>query len=465
MKKRIVSIFLAACMLSVFGACGGAANHIVPSDIAAPTAAGGLSATPAPGAAPQQTEIPTQTATSSSEDVEAVLGEMCNWMFYEIGNDLWNVEAYTTSGTMLQGDRRTIAEVLEDLASSMESAEDYNVFIEGLNNSKYDSLKKYWKSFYNKTLSLYNQVMTETPISDGSYDFDGEEFKTYLSNCFSCIYDALKIGPNVEKAYEPLTEDIRTYLNDIHTWISSVWADEIMAVRSYVGGRPRAKRVDIDEVLKELDASMITAETYDAFVKDLDQSNFSTLKTKWASFYSGLVALHDQIKAEKPTADGSYDFNIGKLSLEEMRCYLELSFALDAPSAEEETNISLPYEVTEILPLVKEWLVNTGLTFAAIETYAAGKSTLTIETIMEDLDRKIEAAETIDEFINGWNGPEYVSLKASWGKVYGESLSLYDQVTAETPTADGSYAFDMSTFMEYEVECYGDASDLLDRNE
>ena len=139
MKKRVVSICLAVCMLSVFGACGDGAT---------------ASPTPAPTKSAEDTgPLP--------EDVKATLDEVDSWILDIMVWGFMSVKAYIDSGT--ETTNRPIEEVLNYLKAKMESAGTYNAFITGLEGERFGTLKMDWGKFYNELIPLYKKITAKMP--------------------------------------------------------------------------------------------------------------------------------------------------------------------------------------------------------------------------------------------------------------------------------------------------------------
>ena len=91
------------------------------------------------GEAPKSSE---SSSEMSTEEVTAKLREINDWYVTDIWNiGLCDIGYYTTSGTSATGEELDIELTLKQYNEAVSKLEEYNTFVNGLKDKKYDDVK------------------------------------------------------------------------------------------------------------------------------------------------------------------------------------------------------------------------------------------------------------------------------------------------------------------------------------
>ena len=146
-----------------------------------------------------------------------------------------------------------------------------------------------------------------------------------LSICFvGCgeepdVEDLIKseIAKNiVETSEEPQTE--KQELKKIKRFLTlDIWNDGFCNISHYIhdGKDSTGKTMDLDFTIEQLDKAMETKKEYDEYIKGLEDSKFSDVKSDWEKLSEQIDILYGKLKDKKPTVgDYTYDFDTGLYS-------------------------------------------------------------------------------------------------------------------------------------------------------
>ena len=135
----------------------------------------------------------------------------------------------------------------------------------------------------------------------------------------SDVEDLVKseIAKNItETSEKPQTE--KQELKKIRNFLTSdIWNGGFCDITHYIGDGKSStgKTMDLDFTIEQLDKAMETKKKYDEYIKGLDDSKFSDVKSDWEKLSEQIDILYGKLKDNKPKAgDYTYDFDTGLYS-------------------------------------------------------------------------------------------------------------------------------------------------------
>ncbi len=107
-------------------------------------------------------------------------------------------------------------------------------------------------------------------------------------------------------------------LKEIKNFLTSdIWNDGFCDISHYIGDGKNStgKTMDLDFTIEQLGKAMETKKEYDEYIKGLDDSKFSDVKSDWEKLSGQIDILYGKLKDKKPVVgDYTYDFDTGLYS-------------------------------------------------------------------------------------------------------------------------------------------------------
>lgn len=131
------------------------------------------------GEAPKSSE---SSSEMSTEEVTAKLREINDWYVTDIWNiGLCDIGYYTTSGTSATGEELDIELTLKQYNEAVSKLEEYNTFVNGLKDTKYDDVKFAWEKLY-KGIKESDKIVQSNEIKANSgLDLKTDKLSQYQS--------------------------------------------------------------------------------------------------------------------------------------------------------------------------------------------------------------------------------------------------------------------------------------------
>lgn len=129
-------------------------------------------------------------SSMSDSQIYDKLKEIDNWYVSDVWNDgLCDMGHYVAKGRSATGQDLDIEMTLKRYNEAMEKTEDYNTFVSGLDDEKYEDVKYAWDKLYNGVKASDEIIQANDLVAKSELDLETDKLSQYHDAFRDYIYD------------------------------------------------------------------------------------------------------------------------------------------------------------------------------------------------------------------------------------------------------------------------------------